>query len=173
MTQGTRRSAEDSITHSELTELLAYDPETGVFTWLKTPVARVSRIKVGDEAGVIADGYRAIGIKGKRYQAHQLAWFYVHKVWAEGLLDHEDRNGLNNRIKNLRPASKRTNAYNRSKDSFRKLPKWVYPNHSKFMARVSTLDKKSKYLGTFETPELAYEAAKKYAKEHHGEFYCE
>jgi hypothetical protein len=64
------------LTHETLTELLDYDPATGVFTW---KVARSNRVKVGSRAGVFhkPTGGRYIGIGDEKFMAHRLAWFYV------------------------------------------------------------------------------------------------
>ena len=48
------------LTQEELKELLRYNPDTGVFTWVK-PVSK--RIKVGTIAGSDNDGSTTIVIK--------------------------------------------------------------------------------------------------------------
>lgn len=72
------------LTHETLTELLDYDPATGVFTW---KVARSNRVKVGSRAGVFhkPTGGRYIGIGDEKFMAHRLAWFY-----AKGSLPTQD-----------------------------------------------------------------------------------
>lgn len=97
------------ITQSRLKELLHYDPDTGVFTWL---VSR-QRIRCGDVAGCIrSDGYRKIGVVGKPYQAHRLAWLYMTGSWPKDGTDH--RNGVkdDNRWDNLREATQCENNQN-------------------------------------------------------------
>ena len=72
------------LTHEKLTELLDYDPATGVFAW---KIARSNRVKVGSRAGVFhkPTGGRYIGIGDEKFMAHRLAWFY-----AKGLLPTQD-----------------------------------------------------------------------------------
>jgi hypothetical protein len=97
------------LTRERLMELLDYDPATGIF---RHRVSRCS-VKAGDIAGrVEAKGYVCISIDGARYKAHRLAWFYIHGVWPEDILDHDDRTAGNNLILNLRPANGALNKAN-------------------------------------------------------------
>jgi hypothetical protein len=77
----------ENMTIERLKEMLEYDPTTGAFTWRQRPHAK-SRQKPGDIAGVLKNNgngsYRYIGIDSRQYLASQLAWLYVHGVWAKG-----------------------------------------------------------------------------------------
>jgi len=53
-----------------------------------------------------------IGLLGKRYYAHRLAWLYVYGVWPDGDTDHINRNKHDNRIANLRSCSRSENMLN-------------------------------------------------------------
>ena len=66
------------ITQEELKELLHYNPDTGVFTWVK-PISK--RIKVGTVAGSDSHGSTIIVINKKRYRANRLAWLYMTGEW--------------------------------------------------------------------------------------------
>ena len=89
---------------------LHYDPETGVFTW-KRPTS--NRVKVGSQAGRLRkDGYVTIGFNGQRFQAHRLAWLYTYGNWPAREIDHINRNRQDNRIVNLRDATRSENALN-------------------------------------------------------------
>lgn len=80
--------------------VLAYDPETGIFTWANPVSARVS---AGQRAGVISgNGRRYIGILGEKHIAHRLAWFYHHGVWPVGNVVPENGDYDDARIDNLR-----------------------------------------------------------------------
>ena len=73
-------------------------------------VSRSSRAQAGDIAGnKQVDGYIRIRIDGKDYLAHRLAWLYHHGYFPENQIDgfRDD-----NRIKNLREASRRCNMQN-------------------------------------------------------------
>jgi len=89
-------------TQAELRALFEYDPDSGVFTW------RISKgtVRAGDRAGWLhKSGYVYIGLHGKSYKAHRLAWAYAYGVDPAGLIDHKDRNPSNNRLANLRVVS--------------------------------------------------------------------
>jgi len=99
------------LTQKRLKELLHYDPETGVFTWVKTVNREVKR---GDVAGYINKelGYRLIGICGKCYYASRLAWLYMEGYFPENVADHRDRVRDNDRWDNLRHISRQCNSRN-------------------------------------------------------------
>jgi hypothetical protein len=79
------------------------EPETGVLRW------RISwgAVRCGSEAGTLRkDGYITIGIDGKRYQAHRVAWLLHEGHWPDGNPEHENQIKSDNRwvnIKDLAP----------------------------------------------------------------------
>ena len=78
-----------TLTAEVLRNLLSYDAETGIFTWIGKPNGRVAH---GAQAGTfLPDGYVRIKLRRKLYLAHRLAWFYVHGVWPENEIDHINR----------------------------------------------------------------------------------
>jgi hypothetical protein len=99
------------LTVERLRELLHYDPETGVFTW-KVTLSR--RAVAGKTAGAFASlkGYTPISVLNVKYLAHRLAWFYVYGVWPSEDVDHINRVRSDNRITNLRLASRTENSQN-------------------------------------------------------------
>lgn len=68
--------------------------------------------KGGTPEKVSADGYLLVGVDYKIYLVHRLIYLMETGTLPE-LLDHIDRDKLNNRISNLRPADKELNSWNR------------------------------------------------------------
>ena len=111
---GTASKRGTLVSHEVLRSFLAYEPSTGVFTWL---VNRRAGAKAGDIAGCPAVNRRGanrwrILLLGKRYAAHRLAFFYVHERWPAEEIDHINGDPLDNRICNLREVSRHENAMN-------------------------------------------------------------
>jgi hypothetical protein len=91
-------------------ELLDYNQETGVFRWR---VHRSRGAKRGQVAGSVdKKGYILLGIDGRNYPAHRVAWAYVYGEWPSSDLDHRDLDKANNAITNLRVASRSDNMGN-------------------------------------------------------------
>jgi hypothetical protein len=90
------------ITQEELKKLLHYNPDTGVFTCLKT----------GAQKGIISDGYVRIQIKDKLHSGHRLAWLYEYGYFPENEVDHINHIRHDNRLENLRELSRACNARN-------------------------------------------------------------
>ena len=87
--------------------------------------------------------------------------------------DHKDRNGLNNRRSNLRPATRQQQQANRKKDAHGITSKFRgvswHKETKKFRAAIVFRDKQ-KHLGLFLNEADAARAYNKAAKEHFGEF---
>ena len=101
------------ISHNELLRFLSYDPDTGVFTW---KIDRSPRVRQGTIAGTFdTKGYVQIGIQGRLYLAHRLAWMYVHGKWPDTQIDHINRKRNDNRLVNLRLSTQALNNQNVSR----------------------------------------------------------
>lgn len=163
------------LTQEELKELFYYDSE-GYLIW-KTDRG-LNRVKGMKAGSVGSHGRVQISVGSKLYLAHVLIWIFHYGNRPENTIDHKDLNFLNNRIENLREATKSEQNFNKPKYKGRNLPKWVSyrpPRNGRkerFEARI-TLNGKTLYLGSFQTKDEAYEKAKEAAKKHHGDFYNE
>lgn len=101
-----------ALTHQKLREALDYNPGTGVFVRKETTSFN-PKVKVGGVAGFqYSNGYLGIRVGGKRYLAHRLAWFYSTGSWPVGELDHINGKRDDNRIENLRVATRSLNMAN-------------------------------------------------------------
>lgn len=103
--------AKADLTAQRLRELLDYDPLTGLFVWR----VRAANIKPGTVTGAKSSnktGYAQIGIAGKIYYGHRLAWLYVYGEWPKLHIDHINGNKANNWIANLRDVDRSTNLQN-------------------------------------------------------------
>ena len=102
------------LTHAQLLERLHYDPVTGHFTWVAN---RGRCAKKGEHAGWLdRDGYVVINLRidGKQgsYRAHRLAWFYIHGYWPPADIDHKYGDHSDNRLSELREATRSQNLAN-------------------------------------------------------------
>lgn len=100
-----------TLTADRLRELLAYDAQTGAFTWR---VTQSNRAKAGKTAGSLhrQDGYLYIRVDGVLHKAHRLAWLHVHGAWPTAGLDHVNGDRCQNDIANLREANQAQNMQN-------------------------------------------------------------
>lgn len=135
---------------------LSYNPETGVFSWR----CASRNTKVGAEAGHIDDeGYRLIGLDGRVYRAHRLAWLVVHGQWPSKVIDHINGNRLDNRAANLRDVSISENHQNQAN------PKCANPylgvswqeSRKKWRADIC-VGRVQRTIGRFDTKEAARDA---------------
>jgi len=136
---------------------LNYDPDTGIFTW-----------KNGRRAGTAMNrGYRRIAFNRKLYLEHRLAWFLTHGKWPIYSIDHINCDRTDNRINNLREATRAEQGYNKPSSNPTGF-KGVRRHGNKFRADIK-LAKKT-YLGLFDTPEEAHAAYCEAATRHFGPF---
>ncbi len=154
-----------------LRELLRYDPETGIFTWRSR--GKKHQLWDNKNAGKIAgnvskNGYIRITIRNKNYWAHRLAWVYVYGAITKLDVDHENLIKTDNRISNLRLATRSQNHANKP-SRVGSLPRGVARNHKRYLAQISVA-RKYIYLGTFDTPEQAHANYVAAAKKYYGEF---
>ncbi|OBU13322.1 HNH endonuclease signature motif containing protein [Morganella psychrotolerans] len=158
------------LTQSRLRELLDYSPDTGVFTWLQY---RSQLARAGSTAGRVnmTTGYVEIQIDGTRYKAHRLAWLYCHGVMPDKQMDHINSNRTDNRIANLREATRSQNQQNTGLTKANKSGrKGVYFRDGKWLAQAQINGKKH-HLGRHNSIDEAGRVYEAFCKEHYDDFY--
>lgn len=158
------------LTRQQLLDALTYDPDSGQFFWRDRPGARP--VKSGAVAGCSAGTKIIIGLNGKLYAAHRLAWLYMTGNWPVALVDHVNGDPYDNRWSNLRGATQSENLRNRSKtrantSGFKGVS--LCKDTGRYAARIRC-NYRTKYLGRYATPEEAHAAYLAAAAEMHGEF---
>lgn len=157
-------------TAEDVRRIFNYDPETGEFRWRLSPNPKVVP---GQVAGYVnKDGRRRIGVNGRFYKAHRLAWLYVHGRWPSDMLDHVNGQPDDNRICNLREASRAENGMNRQRGKNNKSGyKGVHwhANNRSWRAQITACGRQ-RFLGSYSSAEEAHQAYVAAARELHGEF---
>ena len=149
--------------HKELTKEMVdskytYDLITGIFYHIN-PSAN-NKVKAGDVAGSLRDGYSMLYINNRLYSAHRVVWLITYGYLPHKHLDHINHIRNDNRIQNLREVgncsdNQRNGSKNRNNTSGKT---GVYLSSSgKYVARIM-VDNKSIYLGSFNTLEDAVKA---------------
>jgi len=142
------------ITPARLKELLRYDPDTGEFTWIDSPSRRM---KAGSVAGyrftdTSGKSYIRITVGGKLYFAHRFAWLFIHGEFPEEEIDHENGDGTDNRLSNLRSVTHAENSKNRrlsTRNTSGHAGVHWDKGCSKWVVKI-TARSKTRYLGLFE-----------------------
>jgi len=151
-----------NITHKELLTTLSYDPDTGVFKWIKA--------RRGTRAGSTAGsknptGYIQIRINQVSYYAHRLAVFYMTGDMPSDVVDHKDSDKGNNKYLNLRCVTQCENQQNRTRANKReggRSSKYLgvswKTSHNKWGAHIKLPRGKLRFLGYYDTEEAAANA---------------
>lgn len=156
------------ITVDLLNELFTYDKETGKLYWK----AKAGNVKVGSEAGSDnGRGYLRAGINKKQHVVHRII-FLMHKGYYPEVLDHIDGNTHNNRLENLRPASRSQNQHNRKIGKNNTTGYKGVSYHQRTNKFSATICHNYKYiwLGRYNTPEEADKVVRAAREELHGAF---
>jgi len=136
-------------------ENLVYESSTGSFYW------RLKSGKLKRAGWVDPHGYRLIRIYGDLVREHHLVWLFETGAWPPSELDHEDGDPSNNKIANLRLASRHNQGANQRLQKRRRgCYKGVYKQGGRWVSKIKHLGE-SLHLGTFDTKE---EAARQYNK---------
>lgn len=165
-----------------LRQLLRYEPETGKMYWLPRPSGMFSDPMAAKrwnaryaerEAFTSIDvrGYVQAGILGHRLAAHRVIWAFVTGAWPSDEVDHINHVKSDNRLTNLRAATRAQNQHNRKprKSSANLKGVSLHRRSGLWRARIS-VNKTELCLGYFKTPSLAHEAYCAASKSLHGDF---
>lgn len=147
-----------------------YNHETGAI------IARTRRangkVKVGSILGSVRpDGYLMVTFERRRILAHRLAWFYTTGEWPDEI-DHVNADRSDNRLCNLRVATRRQNGANLPRQTnntsgFKGVS--FHKRAGKWRADIK-VNYRPIYLGLFATREDAHAAYCAAATRYFGEF---
>ena len=150
-----------------LRDRFSYDPDTGILLWRSGPQA-------GKPAGCIhKSGYHVVTIGASQYSAQRIIWKMMTDEEPPSIVDHKNRNKLDQRWINLREATYVQSSMNRGK----------HKNNTSGATGVfwyregwhATIYKEGvqHYLGRFNTFEEAVALRRAKVAEMFGEFYSE
>ena len=163
-----------SLSLDRVKELFRYVPEEGAIYW-RDDLKSFHRPYAGKKAGGFCrskNGYGRLIVRVDRQMqsVHRIIWLMHYGELPSGIIDHADGDTRNNRIENLRIATKAQNAANRGAPKTNPLGiKGVRKMGKRFAAKIR-VNYREMYLGMFDTAEAASAAYAKAAKEHFGEF---
>lgn len=146
------------LTRQRLLEVLAYDEALGRFTWLEPSSPRVF---VGAPAGSLhkGSGYRRLMVDRRKYLEHRLVWLAATGEFPPALLDHINGIKHDNRISNLRLATRKQNNENVKQrvDNTSGFKGATRKPDGRWEAQIQS-NRTKIYLGLFDTPEAAHAA---------------
>ena len=157
---------------SELWERFEYKPLTGELLWNNHK--RYSAWKGKVAGSKFPNGYLVTelntSLERRRYPNHRLIWKWVTGEDPGQLeLDHKNGNRADNRLQNLRLATRSQNRANKTKNP----PKGYHQvKGGKYEARIAPFGQRQIILGRFDTEAEARAAYAKASLELHGEFSC-
>lgn len=181
----TPRKIISEITREMLVSNLDYWPQTGDFFWRERTLESFSKNErpevdwrwwqrkvAGRKAGHFRDdGYRVLYLSGRKYFAHRAAYMMIYGCAPEQI-DHVNGNPSDNRLENLRGCRMRSNQFNvkipSTNTSGFKGVNWC-KKRGMWEAKIK-VDKKTYWLGYFDSPigaAIAYDEA---ATEKHGNY---
>lgn len=129
-------------------------------------------VKAGQRAGTKSKAkYRLICLDGKLYLEHRLI-FLLHHGYLPKIIDHINHDPEDNRIENLREASKQQNMFNSKKpitNTSGIKHVWFRKDTKKWIVEF-VIDGKKQYFGQYVNKQEAAQRAVEVKKQLHGEF---
>lgn len=161
-------STKDStLTQEYLQSVFLYS--NGNLYWIKS---HNKKIKIGKKAGTLTkSGYINICINKKFYRAHRLIFLHQNG-FLPNFIDHIDCNKSNNKIENLREATKSQNQCNRAITTLNKsgVKNVSWSKDRKEWAVQISIKGKKKFIGRYKDLELADLVATEARDKYHGKF---
>lgn len=163
-----------NLTVGIVRSMLDYEPSTGEFVWKwRSDIGLATNVRqCGLVAGRIdSKGYRRIAIHRRAMAASRLAWLLSYGEWPKGEVDHINGNPQDDRLANLRLATRSQNLANsrnrgRNPKGTRRLSSGRYGSRARVAGVHFTL-------GTFDTEEQAHHAYMVFARMVWGPFACD
>lgn len=154
-----------------LRAMFRYDRRSGRLSWrarADVPPAWNAR-HAGQPAGTITGYGVAIAVKGcKIVLAHRIIWKMAHDSEPDEI-DHIDGDPLNNRLDNLRAATRMQNMRNVRRRPGASGRLGVFASGRRWAAKISVAGRLHR-LGTFDTPDQAEAAYRAARRQHFGAF---
>lgn len=157
------------LSYDEVVKFLSYDPSSGELHWKLDSWAGFKKSakmhSAGDPAGCVrSDGRVVVRVCGKLYMRYRLAWLINFGMWPDGEIDHINGDRADDRMGNLRIASRSMNQENirkalSSNKSSRLLGAYKNkPGRAKPWRSSISIKGKHVGLGYFHTAEEAHQA---------------
>lgn len=143
-------------------EHLTYDSVTGKIHWIKSPSRKVRKGSLANNFD--KNGYLQVGLKGKYYLQHRIAWFFHYGEFPKNHIDHINGDKSDNRIVNLRDATVRENCQNLQCHRDGKLVGAIKHTKNTWISRIR-INGKQEVIGYFKTPTEANMAYNSKVKE--------
>lgn len=176
----------DDIAPEKLQALLDYNPQTGILVWkerTRDPLVSLREHNrwnsrwAGQQAGCITHfGYVAVKFGKAAYKAHRIAWAMHYGAYPskDEFVDHINRDKADNRLSNLRLASRSENGINRPEpvnntSGHKGVMAYPWSKKRPWVARIG-VDGTRRHIGYFSTFDEACSAYEKAARNLYGTF---
>lgn len=168
-----------SIPAGLIRDVVTANPDAGIMVWKSRPrdhfasdqTFKAWNIKYPGKPAFAVEtgaGYLCGYLFDVKIKSHRAMWAYVHGRWPDGFLDHINGNPSDNRISNLREATRFQNAKNRRPHGIVPFI-GVHRHGSRFLAQVQS-ESVVVWKQTFDNPITAAMARDDVAVVHHGDF---
>lgn len=157
----------------ELRRMFRYDAETGILYWRHRSDARPQwNAKYADRpAGNAMNGKVKVSLAGFRLMmAHRIIWKLVYGEEPPAEIDHANCIATDNRLSNLRAATRKQNMRNRRGRAASGFKGASLHRASGLWRSRIRVNGREVFLGYFRTAKSAHEAYAAAAREHFGEF---